>query len=312
MGIVRDILTGEQPVEFGRDTRDEYHWLSNQKYRGAEVKQALNDAFVPLLLDGDEAVRGAAVCWFAQNRHKPAGDALLAAWTDHRALFEGQPQPWLPDARDQLQLLEVALSKSNPTAWRAIERERAELAQTAEPANAGTDPRALELGARRAAAEGSLEELRRLVELGALIGRRGEEPTVPPARHAMHSAAQSGRVDVLRWLVGEGARVDCRTGDGFTPLHLAVEAGEVEAAVALVELGANPSMTADDGSTPLSLAHRHARKAELLAALGRKRLGSRHRSPAAPTKGQAAGSRTKGSTRRTGRTCGRPPALDDR
>lgn len=38
MGIVRDILTGEQPVEFGRDTRDEYHWLSNDARRDAALQ----------------------------------------------------------------------------------------------------------------------------------------------------------------------------------------------------------------------------------------------------------------------------------
>lgn len=267
---VRAVLTRQASVALG-SARDEYHWLSNQKYKGPQVQEAISEGFVPLIADEDSALRGAAVCWFSQNRHKPAGEALLAAYLDRRSLYEGQPQPWLPVAQDQLGLLELALKKCHAVAWHRIEQGRATAARDAMLAEQGLTWRALSVGACASAAEGDRVELQRLVALGAPIGRRTEEPEFAPHRHPIHVAAQHGHVDVLRWLVRAGAEVDARDGDGLSPMAVAADHGQVDAVKALMELGANPNHYAADGNTPLTLARKQPNKKALVAAMGRKR-----------------------------------------
>jgi len=111
VSVVRDVLTRARPVDLGRDVRDEYHWLCNQRRRGVEVEE-LDQDFETLLSDSDPRVRGAAVCWFGQHRVDGVGPLLLASFRAGQALYEGEPQPWLPGELDQLDWLRIAIAKN--------------------------------------------------------------------------------------------------------------------------------------------------------------------------------------------------------
>lgn len=66
-------------------------------------------------------------------------------------------------------------------------------------------------------------------------------------------AVNSGNLDVARFLLGKGARVDVATKDG-SPLHLACTRGEVDAMKLMVEAGADVSRNYPDVGTPLYVA----------------------------------------------------------
>ena len=68
-----------------------------------------------------------------------------------------------------------------------------------------------------AAAAGSTEAARLLLDAGADVNTRGREGGFTP----LHSAAQSGTDDLVRLLLERGADRDARTNDGRTPLDLA-------------------------------------------------------------------------------------------
>ncbi len=266
---VRAVLTRAVPVDL-RGCMDEYHWLSNQKYRGAETKEALNEAFVALVRDPERRVRGAAICWFAQNRYAPAGSALLSAWLDEPELYVGVSQDWLPDGRDLEAQMEIALRKcaGGPP---AVEAERSRRAALQAREELGLDAAEATRLLRKAAWAGDLEAVQRYATAGGAIGTAEDELVGPPWRFPLHAAAQQGHTAVVRWLVARGAWVDAPDGDRYTPLLIAVDHGRVDAVAALVELGASVERRAADGSTPLSAAGRHADREALLAALGRPR-----------------------------------------
>ena len=101
-----------------------------------------------------------------------------------------------------------------------------------------------------AARTGNFETVLLLARLGADVNGAPEQPA------ALHYAAGSGRVDVIRSLIRDfGAVVDAVGWEGRTPLHCAAASGESEAAVALVqEFGANIEAKTINGRTPLNLA----------------------------------------------------------
>lgn len=68
----------------------------------------------------------------------------------------------------------------------------------------------------------------------------------------LHLASAYGHADVVRELVGAGARVQPQGGDcGDTPLHLASASGRVGAMAALLEAGADMDARDEIGNTPL-------------------------------------------------------------
>lgn len=105
----------------------------------------------------------------------------------------------------------------------------------------------------RATVAASPEELRREVRVmgGAnAMDARGFTP--------LDWAARTGRTDVIRELVREGADPDLRDQgpNGWTPLHHAVHKGQLEAVHALIAAGAHvdAAATRSNGITPLMLA----------------------------------------------------------
>lgn len=60
--------------------------------------------------------------------------------------------------------------------------------------------------------------------------------------------------DVLRFLLGAGARLDGRDEAGLAPLHIAVTQGDLRLAKRLLILGADPNQPFPDGRLPLDAA----------------------------------------------------------
>jgi ankyrin repeat protein len=108
-------------------------------------------------------------------------------------------------------------------------------------------------GIHAAAADGDLEGvsvlLGRRPSLNDSVDFRGFTP--------LHVAVLAGRVEVVRLLVEKGARVNARSEDpkgiGVTPLHLATMRGLEEVVGYLLDRGADASASDRNGVTPLHM-----------------------------------------------------------
>jgi ankyrin repeat protein len=71
----------------------------------------------------------------------------------------------------------------------------------------------------------------------------------------LHSAADSGRLEVLKMLIEHNADIHIRTGSGRSPLHLAanpdINDDQVDIMQILLDHGADPNARDNDNSTPL-------------------------------------------------------------
>jgi hypothetical protein len=99
-----------------------------------------------------------------------------------------------------------------------------------------------------AAKDGNLGEVERLV---------GQDPGLLNVKHAFNGwtplmpASILGRVEVVRWLVDQGAAIDERDNDGYTPLFVACFEGRGSVVRLLVDGGADPTATDQHGWTPI-------------------------------------------------------------
>ena len=84
----------------------------------------------------------------------------------------------------------------------------------------------------RAASEGRVEDIRRLVEQGGDAQAHEQEY----GWTALHGAAQLGHAKVVKVLVELGADVHAHKKDGWTALHHAASGGRVEAIKVYVRL----------------------------------------------------------------------------
>jgi RNA polymerase sigma factor (sigma-70 family) len=73
---------------------------------------------------------------------------------------------------------------------------------------------------------------------------------------AVGAAVWGNRLDVVRYLVGKGARLDARNRFGQSPLHRAVWRGAAEIAEFLIDAGADESARDPDGRTPAEVAEK--------------------------------------------------------
>lgn len=86
-------------------------------------------------------------------------------------------------------------------------------------------------------------------------------------------AARSGDRERLKALLDDGADVNTRDEQGWTPINYAAGKGDAEAVRLLLEHGADPTLTGRDNRTPLMIAKAANRKevAEILTAAEKER-----------------------------------------
>ncbi|XP_062853887.1 protein phosphatase 1 regulatory subunit 12C [Trichomycterus rosablanca] len=82
---------------------------------------------------------------------------------------------------------------------------------------------------------------------------------------ALHQACIDGSVEVVSFLLLQGASVNQVDNEGWTPLHIAASCGNQEIAEYLLEQGASLNTVNCDGDVPLDIAEDEAMEALLLA-----------------------------------------------
>jgi ankyrin repeat protein len=91
-----------------------------------------------------------------------------------------------------------------------------------------------------------------------LLLARGADPNLaarnPMKVRAIHAAAASGSLSIVRALIEAGADVNAPQEKGFTPLHEAAATGKLELVRILLDHGASPDQTTEDGKSALDLA----------------------------------------------------------
>ncbi|KAL1816618.1 hypothetical protein ACET3Z_019192 [Daucus carota] len=89
----------------------------------------------------------------------------------------------------------------------------------------------------RAARIGDVHEIKRCIAEGAKVNGKDQNGWTP-----LHRAAFKGQTESVKVLLNHGANVDVIDNSGYTPLHRAVEAGHVPVALALIGHGAKANM----------------------------------------------------------------------
>ncbi len=100
-----------------------------------------------------------------------------------------------------------------------------------------------------AAEQGNLDDIRKLLEDGAMIDGRDRL-----GRTALHLALDEGQAEAAKLLLDQGASPITVDKLGNTPLHLAAELGSPNLVGRLIEMGAEVNAQGNDGWTPLHLA----------------------------------------------------------
>lgn len=100
-----------------------------------------------------------------------------------------------------------------------------------------------------AARQGESEEIKLLLEEGAGVNVKNENGWTP-----LHWATRNGHADAVRVLLDKGAHMNAKNNCGSTPLHLASHLGRVEVAYVLLDRGADLNTKNDSGKTPLDVA----------------------------------------------------------
>jgi len=113
-----------------------------------------------------------------------------------------------------------------------------------------------------AAAMGDLDLVKSLIGKGAKVNRREDSFFKTP----LHRAAMSGHIEVVKVLLAKGADIDARDSDGYSALHHAAEEGRVEVVELLIDKSADVNASNRRGISPLDLARRRGftKIAELL------------------------------------------------
>ena len=70
----------------------------------------------------------------------------------------------------------------------------------------------------------------------------------------IHNVSRSKNIDVARFLIEHGAKINAQDNDGKTPLHIAVSFVNYELIPLYLEHGADPCIRDKDGKTPIDIA----------------------------------------------------------
>ncbi|XP_051063572.1 protein phosphatase 1 regulatory subunit 12C isoform X3 [Phodopus roborovskii] len=112
-------------------------------------------------------------------------------------------------------------------------------------------------------------------------GGESDPAAPPPARavldstnadgiSALHQACIDENLEVVRFLVEQGATVNQADNEGWTPLHVAASCGYLDIARYLLSHGANIAAVNSDGDLPLDLAESDAMEGLLKAEIARR------------------------------------------
>ena len=113
---------------------------------------------------------------------------------------------------------------------------------------------ALERSINRAAYEGDVESVRRLLASGASPNYRDAFDETPVDALCKMGGNTDGRAACLRLLRDAGTNLDAANRHGMTPLHYAAGGGDAKIVSLLVEFGVNVDAEAVYHGTPLHLA----------------------------------------------------------
>ncbi|HOZ68686.1 MAG TPA: ankyrin repeat domain-containing protein [Chitinophagaceae bacterium] len=94
-------------------------------------------------------------------------------------------------------------------------------------------------------------EKQRNDKVKAILKETGIDAPDGNARTALIHAAAYNNIDLLKWLVDQGANLDHQDRNGYSALHFAGQNGLVEIARFLLEKGANPNLQDSHGNSPL-------------------------------------------------------------
>ncbi|HJN12261.1 MAG TPA: ankyrin repeat domain-containing protein [Pirellulaceae bacterium] len=101
----------------------------------------------------------------------------------------------------------------------------------------------------RAVAKGNLEETKkRLGDAGRINDRQGEGGSTLLSTAALH-----GQLDIAKYLLERGAKVDANNNDGNTPLHVAAFLCRTEIAQLLLDKGGSVTQKNNRGETPVDV-----------------------------------------------------------
>ncbi|XP_004247547.1 protein VAPYRIN-LIKE [Solanum lycopersicum] len=104
----------------------------------------------------------------------------------------------------------------------------------------------------KAARKGDVADIKKCITEGANVNGKDQNGWTP-----LHRAAFKGRVEVAKVLVNNGAKLDLVDYVGYTPLHLAIEAGQEDVAIYLIAQGAKANLKSFKAKEVVSCDFRH-------------------------------------------------------
>jgi len=105
---------------------------------------------------------------------------------------------------------------------------------------------------------GDMEQVKEMVE-----AKGTDVNTAIDGRLPLHYASDYGQLEVIRYLLSKGAKVDSPDKHGISPLLAAIWEGHTTCVQFLVEKGASKAGTAPDGSSYVEAAEKEEIKALL-------------------------------------------------
>lgn len=212
--------------------------------KGMDINLAADNRWTALLLAAREDHTACAKLLIAADANVNAalddGNTVLhlAAANGNSALLQALLNAGAaPEAKNirGRSALEMALLRSRPDAAKLLS------AVTPVDKDSEEDGRLLPVAAER----GDLNSVKNMLERGVNPDAMNNGWT------ALHFAAQSGRMEIMKILLEKGADIEARAAGRVTPLYLAAVRGQVNAAALLLSNGAVVDVENRSGLTPL-------------------------------------------------------------